>query len=82
MSTLQITIPDFLARQAADAAEKEQTSVDHIISLALSSQLAAWQVRDSVFTRAARGHLADLDEILAAVPDAPPVAGDEKRPEP
>lgn len=41
MSTLQITIPDFLARLAADAAAMEQTSVDHIISLALSSQLSA-----------------------------------------
>ena len=78
MSTLQITIPDFLARQAADAAVKEQTSVDHIIALALSSQLAAWQVRDSVAVRAARGKLSDLDEILAAVPDVPPVPGDEK----
>lgn len=45
MITLQIIIPDFLARQAADAAAKEPTSVDHILSPALSSQLSAWQVR-------------------------------------
>lgn len=78
MITIQAKIPDFLARQAADAAAKEKATVDHIIAIALSSQLSAWKVRDSVEQRAKRGKLADLDEILAAVPDVPPVAGDEK----
>lgn len=77
MSTFQITIPDFLARQAADAAAKEQTSMDHIIALALSSQLSAWQVRDGVEARSSRGRISDLDEILAGVPDVPPAPGDE-----
>jgi hypothetical protein len=80
MTTIQANIPDFLAKQAADAAEREHTTVDHIIAIALSSQLSAWQVRDSVETRAARGKLSDLDEILAAVPDGPPVPGDELAP--
>ena len=29
-------------------------------------------------TRAQRGNLSDLDDILAAVPDVPPTVGDEK----
>lgn len=78
MTTIQANIPDFLAQQAAEAAAKEQTTVDHIIALALSSQIGAWKVRDTVEQRASRGKLSDLDEILAAVPDAPPVPGDEK----
>jgi hypothetical protein len=52
--------------------------VDSIIAIALSSQVTAWQVRDTVAQRAQRGRLSDLAEILAAVPDVPPVVGDEK----
>ena len=76
--TIQANIPEFLIRQAADVAEREGTSVDSIIAIALSSQVTAWQVRDTVEQRAQRSRLSDLDDILAAVPDVPPVAGDEK----
>jgi hypothetical protein len=76
--TIQANIPDFLIRQATDVAEREGTSVDSIIAIALSSQVTAWQVRDTVEQRAQRGQHSDLDDILAAVPDVPPVAGDEK----
>jgi hypothetical protein len=78
MTTIQANLPDFLVRQLIDVAEREKTSVDSIIAIALSSQVTAWQVRDTVQQRAQRGRLSDLDEILAAVPDVPPVAGDEK----
>jgi len=76
--TIQANIPDFLIRQATDVAQREGTSVDAIIAIALSSQVTAWQVRDSVEQRAQRGRLSDLDEILAAVPDVPPSGSDEK----
>lgn len=76
--TIQANIPDFLIRQASEVAEREGTTVDSIIAMALSSQVTTWQVRDTVEQRAQRAQLSDLDAILAAVPDVPPVAGDEK----
>jgi hypothetical protein len=75
---IQATIPDFLMRQAAEVAERENTTIDSIIAIALSSQVSAWQVRDTVEQRANRGNFSDLSEILAIVPDVPPTAGDEK----
>ena len=75
---VQATIPDYLMRQAAEVAERENTTVDSIISVALSSQVTPWQVRDTVEQRAKRGASSDLGAILAAVPDVPPVPGDEK----
>ena len=78
MTTIAAKIPDYLAKLAEEAARKENTSVDHIVALALSSQVAAWQVRDSVETRAARGKIEDLDEILDAAPDVPAMPGDER----
>ena len=52
---VQASIPDFLIRQAEEVARREGTTVDSIISIALSSQVTAWKVRDTFEQRAARG---------------------------
>jgi hypothetical protein len=78
MTTIQATVPDYLATLAAEAAEKEKTTIDQIIALALSAQLSAWKVREDMETRARRGRSEDLRNILAQVPDVPPVPGDER----
>jgi hypothetical protein len=75
---IQASIPDFLIRQAEEVARREGTTVDSIISIALSSQVTAWQVSDSFEKRAARGKTGDLADILATVPDVPPAPGDER----
>ena len=78
MTTIQAQVPDYLAQLAAEAARKENTTLDQIIALALSAQLSAWKVRDDMQVRARRGRPEDLRDILAQVPDAPPLPGDEK----
>ena len=80
MTTIEAKVPDYLARLAHEAAEKENVSVDQIVALTLASQVSAWRLRDDMATRAARGNLADFDRIMAKVPDVPPVAGDELPP--
>jgi hypothetical protein len=75
---VQASIADFLIRQAEEVARREGTTVDSIISIALSSQVTAWKVRDTFEQRAARGKPEDLAEILTNVPDAPPAPGDER----
>ena len=74
---IQASIPDFLIRQAEEVARREGTTVDSIISIALSSQVSAWKVRDTFEQRASRGKVEDLTEILASAPDTPPAPGDE-----
>ena len=78
MKTIQAQVPDYLAALAVDAAARERITLDQVIALALSAQLAAWKVRDDIETRAQRGRPDDLREILDQVPDAPPLPGDEK----
>lgn len=78
MSLRSYRIPDFLIRQAKEVARREGTTVDSIISIALSSQVTAWKVRDTFEQRAARGKAEDLAEILANVPDVSPAPGDER----
>ena len=77
MTTIEAQVPDYLAALAREAAAKEKTTLDQIIALALSAQLSAWKVRDDMDTRAQRGRPEDLRDILAQVPDAPPVPGNE-----
>jgi hypothetical protein len=80
MTTIEAQVPDYLARLAREAAEKENVSVDQLVALALAAQVSAWRVRDDIATRAARGRLEDIDRILAKVPDGPPLPGDELPP--
>ena len=77
MTTIEAKVPDYLATLAKEATAKEKTTLDQIIALALSAQLSAWKVRDDIETRAKRGRPEDLRDILAEVPDAPPLPGDE-----
>jgi hypothetical protein len=77
MTTIEAKVPDYLAALAQEAAAKEKTTLDQIVAVALSAQLNAWKVRDDMETRAKRGRPEDLREILAQVPDAPPLPGDE-----
>jgi len=77
MTTIQAKVPDYLARLAAEIAEREKTTVDHIVSQALSAQIEAWKVRDDMQTRARRANPADWQALLANLPDVPPMPGDE-----
>ena len=77
MKTIQAQVPDYLAKLAAEMAEREQISLDQMVSLALSAQLAVWQIRDDIETRAKRANLENFDRIMAKVPDVPPMPGDE-----
>ena len=77
MKTIQANIPEYLAKLAAEAAAKEQTTLDNIVAVALAAHVGAWQVRDDIETRAKRGNLETLDRIFARMPNVPPLPGDE-----
>jgi hypothetical protein len=77
MTKIEAQVPDYLAKQALAAAEREKVSIDEIIALALSAQLAAWKGSDDLQTRAKRANFAEFDRIMAQVPDVPPLPGDE-----
>ncbi len=77
MRTIQANIPEYLAKLAAEAAAKEQTTLDNIVTVALAAHVGAWQVRDDIETRAKRGNLEALDRMLARVPNVSPLPGDE-----
>jgi hypothetical protein len=80
MSTIEAKVPDLLLQQVNELAAKEKVSVDQIVSIALAAQVSAAGLRESFESRARRVNWAKVDEILARVPDVPPMPGDELPP--
>ena len=77
MTTIQGSIPDSLALQVREFAEREHVSMDMVLSIALASQIAGWQNRDSIQQRARRGSWDKFDRVMEKVRDVPPLEGDE-----
>ena len=82
MTAIQPEAPDYLAKLASEAAEKEKTTLDQIVALALSAQISDWKVRDDLERRAVRGRPEDVRDVLAEVPDVAPLPGDDFEPRP
>ena len=80
MTKIEANVPDYLARQALAAAEREQVPIDQIVALAFSAQIAAWQGSDDLETRARRANLEAFDHVMTKVPNVPPIPGDELPP--
>lgn len=78
MTTLRTAIPDDLHEAVLAQAEREQVSLDALISRTLRAAVAIPLLGLSAQERAARGNWEDFDRIMARVPDAPPVPGDER----
>lgn len=73
-----VHLPDELAAKAADAAARQNKTLDQVVVAVLSRQLDAWKGIEEMQDRAARADLDAFDKILARVPDVPPLPGDEK----
>jgi len=78
MTTIQAQVPDPLARQVTEMAERENITVDQLVSLALAYQVGAWRKRETMEERAKRGNWETFDRVMAKVRDVPPLPGDEK----
>lgn len=77
MTTLTAQIPDSLARQVEELASREHVQIDHLVAIALASQVVGWETRNSIGQRAQRGNVEALRQALDKVPARPSLEGDE-----
>lgn len=77
MSTLTIQLPESLKKSIEALAAKEGYSVNQFLASAASEKLAVVLTMDYLRREAAAGRREDFDKYLAAVPDVPPLPGDE-----
>ncbi len=76
MTTIETRIPDKLFAQAKQLAERENVSLDQLVTIALTAQVSAWMTKDYLETRAARGNWEQAREVLAQAPDVEPLPHD------
>jgi hypothetical protein len=76
MKNLEAQVPEILLNEVIELAAQQHTSVDQIVSLALTAQVSAWRTRESIASRARRVDWQKVEEVLARVPDVPPQPGD------
>jgi hypothetical protein len=77
MATLSLRLPESLHRQLAKLAKTEGISLNQLLCSAAAEKLAALMTEEYLATRAKRASRRKLDAVLAKIPKAPPLPGDE-----
>lgn len=80
MNPVTVHLPESLLCRLQEAAQAEGISAEQFITSAVTEKLSALENWNLIATRAARGSRDKFLGALAAVPDAPPDAGDELPP--
>lgn len=69
---ISANIPNVLYQQLESFAEKEQISIDGLVAIALSSQIALWSTRSYLEEKAKRVNWDAFEKVLAKVPNVEP----------
>jgi predicted transcriptional regulator len=77
MSTISLRLPDSLHARARALAEKENVSLNQLITLALAEKLSALATEDYLGERARRGSRKKFLRALDKVADVVPEEGDQ-----
>lgn len=77
MSTLSVEIPESLKKTIEELAAREGYSVSQFLASAAGEKAAVMLTMDFLRREAAAGRREDFERYMAAVPDAPPLPGDE-----
>jgi len=77
MSTLTVQLPEGLKKNIEELAAREGYSVSQFLASAAGEKLAVVMTMDYLRREAAAGRRENFEKYLAAVPDAPPLPGDE-----
>jgi len=82
MSTLSLRLPESLHKALGQLAHQDGVSMNQFIATAVAEKIATLKAIDYLEERAARGSHKAFQEVLARVPDAPALPGDELPPKP
>jgi hypothetical protein len=72
MSTLSLRLPESLHKYAREMAEKENISINQLITLALAEKLSALGAEDYLEMRAKRGSKSKFLKAMSKVPKVEP----------
>jgi len=72
MTTIEAKIPEPVLKQAEELAEREQISLEQLISLAVTQAVGIWSSESYISFRAKLGSREDFLKWLEQVPDVEP----------
>jgi predicted metalloprotease with PDZ domain len=78
MSAIALRLPDLLYAHAKKLAERDQSSLNQFILVAVAEKVSELDTATFFEERAARGSQAKLNALLARVPAVAPRKGDER----
>jgi predicted transcriptional regulator len=76
---MNVKVPDSLLRRAQEMADREEVTVEQLISSALAEKMAALMTVDYLKARAMRGDRGRFKQAMNKVPDATPEEVDRVR---
>ena len=72
MSAISLRLPDSLHKKVKEMANKDNVSINQMITIALAEKLSALETEDYIGQRAKRGSRAKYIKILRKVPNRKP----------
>ena len=76
MSTLSLRLPESLHNQLRRLAKREGISINQFVASAAAEKVAALTTEKYLEERARRGSREKFREVLARIPDVPPLSED------
>lgn len=78
MSSISLRLPESLHKRVRELAEREDVSINQLITTALAEKMSALLTAEYLQERAARGSRARFERALRKVRDLPAEDGDER----
>ncbi len=78
MSTISLRLPDSLHERARELAEKENISINQLVTLALAEKISALMTEDYLGERAKRASKAKFRKAMSKVADVEPAEEDKR----
>jgi predicted transcriptional regulator len=77
MSSISLRLPESLHKRVRELAEREDISINQLITTALAEKMSALLTAEYLEKRAKRGKRRKFERVLRKVRDVPPAEGDE-----
>jgi predicted transcriptional regulator len=77
MSAISLRLPDSLHEKVRELAQRENVSINQMITLALAEKISAMMTEEYLGERANRGSRGKFDRALSKVPDIEPEKEDQ-----
>ena len=72
MSAISLRLPDSLHEKVRELAQRENVSINQMITLALAEKISAMMTEEYLGERASRGSREKFDHVLSKIPDIKP----------